>query len=586
MTHRSRLLTTQQLVPSLFGSVALVAVFLGACSSDEGNPGTEPDPMASATVPGMPTEMVDPPPVPTTGLTPDLCDGDGVFPGRTPLRRLTRTEYDNSVADLLGADVFVDGKPPSEGLVADTASGGFVNNADVVSTSLRHVQGFYDTANALADSASAKGKFTLPCAATGAACAEEYIRNFGRRAFRRPLAEEEVASYMARFNEGLTGGSFEEGLAWVVGRMLQSPHFLYRVELETAGAAPNSVKALNGYSIATRLSYFLWQTTPDENLLNSAASGALDTKEGVAAAVDQMIQSDRFAETLRSFHDQWLDVELVLGKSKVAGDTIEPKWDGDLKLDLVEEIERFTREVYTSGGSYTDLLTANWAFLTPRLAALYGAVHPNPAAAEEWAKVTVPNRHGMLTMAGFTAAHSSEIQSNPVKRGAWLRSQVLCGALPPPPPDFTPTEPVKVAGETTADAFRRHREDPACAGCHVLIDPLGMPFEHYDEFGRYRDMDNGVPVSAEGEFTETSAAGTKFQGAEAFATGLTKLPEAQACLVNNWFRYGMGRTEEAKGGDLCTINRQLKRFGASNQNLKDLIVGLATSDAFRFRLEQ
>jgi hypothetical protein len=530
-------------------------------------------------IPDPPVVIVDP--------TKEQCDGAGVFPGRTPLRRLALNEYDSSIADLLGVDVFVDGKAPSLGLVIDTSAGGFLNNADVTTTSDLHVENFYNTALALAESARVKGKFALPCAAMGAVCAEQFVRDFGLRAFRRPLSQDEVTSYTARFAAGSMGATFEEGLEWVVGRMLQSPHFLYRVELETSGAGPGVVKPLSGYSIATRLSYFLWQTTPDAMLLSAAADGTLDTKEGVAAMVEKMIQTDRFEATLRSFHDQWLDVRSVAEKSKEA--TIDPPWDSNLKLDLIEEIERFSREVYESGGSFTELMTANWSFLTPRLAAHYGAVHPNPAAAEEWARVEVPHRHGLLTMAGFTASHSSANQSNVAKRGAWLRNQLLCTEIGAPPVNPTNGEPIvappKVPGETTAERFKKHSSDPACFGCHTLIDPLGLPFEYYDEFGRYRDMDEGQPVSAPGEFTGTSAAGTPFEGPEAFATGFAKLPEAQSCIVSNWFRYGMGRTEAASGGDRCTMTRQLKRFSASGQNLKDLIVGLATSDAFRFRME-
>jgi hypothetical protein len=201
-------------------------------------------------------------------------------------------------------------------------------------------------------------------------------------------------------------------------------------------------------------------------------------------------------------------------------------------------------------------------------------------------RVEIPNRYGLLTMAGFTAAHSSEIQSSPVKRGAWVRSQLLCTALPPPPDDLgVITEPEAVEGQSTAEAFAIHRDQPACAGCHTLIDPVGVPFEFYDEMGRYRTTDRGVPVEAPGELTGTSAVGVALNGPQEFVTALAALPEAQACAVNQWFRYGMGRLEEPTAGDLCTVTDAMNRFNGSSHNLKDLIVGLATSDAFRFRVE-
>lgn len=502
-------------------------------------------------------------------------------PGRTPLRRLTAAEYNNTVRDILGdtSSPGNDFPPPAEG-------SGFSNDADAYQTQVVDVQAWLTAAEALAAKYRSAGKLTLPCAADAQACATTFINDTGKKLFRRPLTDAEVTSYLARFTAGSTGGTFEEGLEWVLERMLQSPHFLYRVELESVGKPAGTAVALDDYSIATRLSYFLLASTPDAELLAAADARQLSTAEGVAAQVTRLMKTDAFRSTLNFFHQQWAGWNEVTGASKAA--TITPEWNAALQDNLIHESELFVQSVFASGGTYQDLLTATHTFVNPTLAQFYGITYPDSGA--DFVRVdAVPHRAGLLTQASVLAGHARPDLSSAVKRGYMIRKSLLC-TVPPPPNGITIPPVVKKEGVTARAVFEQHRANEPCKSCHVLMDPLGLPLENFDEFGRYREMDQGQPVDATGGLTLVASKGGVVDPAEApvdgaadLGTQLASLPEAQKCLVQTWFRYAAGHQEEAL--DSCTLNALIERFASSGGKLDDLVVGLATSDGFRYRMD-
>lgn len=513
---------------------------------------------------------------------PSICETT-TAPGRTPLRRLTGPEYNATVRDLLG-----DTSAPANNFPPPEESVGFLNNADVYRTTDLHAEAWLTAAEQMAADYRAAGNLTLPCMADATPCATEFIRDMGKRAFRRPLTDDEVTSYLARFDAGMTDGSFEEGLEWVLERMLQSPHFLYRVETETEGQPAGTVVPLNNYSIATRLSYFLWSTMPDPELLAAADAGQLSTPEQVRLQAERMMGMPQFDATLHSFHAQVLGWDRVYGAPKIAATT--PAWDADLQVDMIEEAELFVKSIFDAGGTFSDLLTATHTFVTPRLAQFYGISYPGTGT--EFVRVdNVPHRHGLLTQPSILAGHAHPNQSSPVGRGELIRKHLLCTDPPPPPANLVIEIPAVTADTTTRQRFEAHRSDPGCANCHVLLDPLGMPFENYDEFGRWRDMDGGQPVDASGGLTAIPSLGNAADPAEVPVNGpaelgeqLAAVPEAHDCLLFNWFRYSMGRQEEAN--DTCTIATLREDFSASGQNLRELLLTIVTSDAFLYRQEQ
>ncbi len=519
-------------------------------------------------------------PIGGAGPTVEQCKATAL-PGRTPLRRLTGTEYNSTVRDLVG-----DVTAPANKFPPPEESTGFLNNADAYQTTELHVQAWFVAAETLAATYRKAGKLTLPCAADAQSCATTFIKDFGKKAFRRPLTDAEVTSYLARFTAGSTGGTFDEGLEWVVGRMLQSPNFLYRVELEDQGKPVGTVVPLNDYSVATRLSYFLTSTMPDTELMAAADAHQLSTPEGVATQTARLMGSATFAATLNGFHEQWADWDQVYGAAKTTVTT--PAWDASLQADMMHESELFVKSIFDNKGTLKDLLTASYTYVNPPLAKFYGLTYPGTGT--DFVRVdNVPHRFGILTSPSILAGHAHPDQSAPVKRGFMIRKRLLCTEPPPPPPGLVIKLPTVVPGSTTKERFLAHRTEPSCAGCHVLLDPLGLTLENYDEFGRWRDTDGGKPVDASGGLTSVASLGNEtdptkvpIAGPQELGEKIAALPEAQDCMVFSWFRYAMGHTEEQ--ADSCTVNALRTRFSSSQQNLNDLLVGIATSDGFRYRV--
>jgi hypothetical protein len=321
-------------------------------------------------------------------------------------------------------------------------------------------------------------------------------------------------------------------------------------------------------------------------LLAAADAHQLATVEGVAAQTSRMMASPAFEATISAFHQQWSEWDAVYGAEKTA--TTTPTWDSNLQADMIRESELFVKSIFDSHGSLGDLLTASHTFVNPSLAQFYGIAYPGTGT--DFVRVdNVPHRYGVLTNPSILAGHAHPNQSAPVKRGFMIRKHLLCVEPPPPPANFVIVVPEVTPGTTTKERFTLHRKD-GCATCHVYLDPLGLTLENYDELGRWRDMDGGKPVDATGGLTMVASVGAPMDPALAPVNGpqelgakLAALPEAQQCMVFNWFRYAMGHAEEM--ADTCTLTALLERFNGSQQNLNDLLVGIATSDGFRYRTD-
>jgi hypothetical protein len=247
------------------------------------------------------------------------------------------------------------------------------------------------------------------------------------------------------------------------------------------------------------------------------------------------------------------------------------------------------KSIFDNKGTFKDLLTATYSFVNPALAQFYGIAYPGTGT--DFVRVeNVPHRSGILTHPSILAGHAHPNQSAPVKRGYMIRKHLLCTDPPPPPPGLVINVPVPVAGQSTKERFIAHRTEASCNGCHVLLDPLGLTLENYDEFGRWRDMDGGKVVDASGGLTLVASLGgvadpalAPVNGPQELGAKLADVKEARECMVFSWFRYAMGHAEEK--ADTCTVNGLLARFDGSQQNLNDLLVGIATSDGFRYRVD-
>lgn len=495
--------------------------------------------------------------------------------GPAPLRRLTNVEYDNTVRDLLG-----DTSKPASSFPPDENLSGFAAGA-AVSPLLAEL--YMTAGESLAKQAVADLSKLLPCdpAAIGEAeCAQAFIVDFGKRAFRRPLTADEVQQYRALYDGERKLEPFAASLELVIASLLQSPEFLYRPEVGGTAAGAKRV-ALTPHQLASRLSYFLWQTLPDAELFARADDGSLLEPETLAAEARRMLGDPRAKDGVRSFFRQWLH----LGELPAAGKStsLYPSWNAKLASAMSQETQRFVEEVFWAGdGRLSTLLTADWTMGNAELASLYGAQAPSGTG---FVKLTLnpSQRAGLLTQAGLLSVLAGAEDSSPILRGIFVREGLLCQPLPSPPEGLDIMPPDPDPNLTTRQRFAQHTADPACRDCHELIDPVGFGFEHYDAIGKYRASENGLPVDASGELTETLDANGKFDGVPELAKRLSQSAEVHACMTKQWFRFALGRAET--DADACSLEHATKTFTEADGDLRELIVALVQTEAFRVRPE-
>ncbi len=552
----------------------------GANSGGSANPGVGVVPPGNPADPGMVAvppggSMTTPPPIRASSCT-------GVpLAGTAPLRRLTRDEYDRTLRDLVG-----DTSNPSRGFLGDEKVGRFDSNAAAPVSDLA-IEKYATAAESVAGNAAMRLAMQLPCAASGDdSCAQSFIVDFGRRVYRRPLTTEEVGRYRALFTMGRTGATFSDGLRLIVTAMLQSPHFLYHVELGEVMAG-TLVARLNSFEIAARLAYYLWGTTPDAALMKLAESGSLLTPEAIDKEARRMLAAAPASETVGRFHLQWLGVDHI-GEVQKDGKVF-GGWTAELQNAMRTEVARFGDWAIREGdGKMNTLFTAPVAFASGPLFSHYGLKDPGGTAGPDGSKRVAADpkqRRGILTTAAVMSVTGSPNQSNPVLRGQMVRSAVLCQELPSPPANVNTSLPAIDPKVTTRERFRQHRQDPTCAGCHQLLDPVGLAFENYDLVGRYRTMDGVNSIDATGEFLTGPAdlAGT-FNGAIELMEKLTSSQSVKECLATQWTQFALGRPLGAD--DACALSQASQAFNAAGGDLRELVVAVAKSDGFRYRKVQ
>jgi hypothetical protein len=509
----------------------------------------------------------------STTPTGEKLDCSKTHVASAPLRRLTREQYDNTIRDLLS----IEGHP-SLALAADEKLSAFYSNSISPVTRLS-VEQYRDGAEELAARA-VKERLDALVGCKGAeqtaACADKFIKDFGRRAFRRPLGAEEAARYRGLFDANQARG-FGEGIRVALQTFLQSPHFVYHLELAPAPAGVG-VTPLGGFEVASRLSYALWDTLPDAELLDAAAAGQLDSKDGLRAQAERLLESDRAKDALSSFHLQWLGLDGLLDTNKDAA--LFPQFNDSLKQGLRDETTSFADFVIRRGdGRLETLLSGSFTVASPEVLSLYGAT--SAPAADGTVQLDPAQRAGLLTQGAFLSAHSHANQTSPVHRGLSVRKNLLCTDLPDPPANVNNNPPVPDPTATTRQRFEQHREDPSCVGCHMLLDPIGVGFENYDAIGRYRSDENGLPIDANGELVSAGTSSGNFSGAVELAKKLATSAEVRSCVQKQWFRFSLGRFEGAE--DACSLASLAADFEASNFDVNQLLLSLVTSDAFRYR---
>lgn len=492
---------------------------------------------------------------------------------------MTRFEYNNTIRDLLG-----DTSEPANGFVAEEESLGFDNQAAALGVTQLLAEQYMRASEQIAARAVLHPERLMrgcdPAAQGAFACADLLIQGFGARAFRRPLEPSEVQRLTDLFGWGEAEYGFSSAVGLVLQAMLQSPHFLYRVELGMPDPTEGDVVRLTPNEIASRLSYLLWGSMPDDALFAAAEAGELDTPEQIEAQARRLLEDERAHQAVANFHTQWLGLGHIDTITK--DPVMYPAYTEDLRPLWRAETEAFLNHVVfeDEAGDVEALLTAPYSMMNAELAAFYGV--PGPASdAFERVELDPARRAGFLTHASLLSVLAKPDQSSPVHRGKFVRERLLCQILEPPPNDVEIVPPKVEPGVPTRERFRQHRDNPACAGCHQRMDPVGLGFEHYDGIGLWRDTDEGFPVDATGEVFQSRDADGPFDGALELARKLATSDEVRQCVVTQWFRFGYGRAEQ--DDDQCTLEQLNRAFAGGGYNIKALLVALTQTDAFRYR---
>jgi hypothetical protein len=498
-------------------------------------------------------------------------------PGPAPIRRLSRFEYNNTVRDLLG-----DASNAGDLLPPEQKGNGFGNDAATLTTPRVLVDSYRLVAHALSltatqDDAALSRLFTCDVSAMGEdACAGIFVADFGRRAFRRPLVQQETDALLGVYRIGRAGGTYAGGLAAVIEMALQSPQFLYRPEVGVPVPALK-VARLAGFEMASRLSYLFWGSMPSADLLSAAAAGKLDTKEQVFAQAKLMLDDPRARQVVRYFHDTLFGIDGIDGRPRDL--QIFTTYKPDLAVLFKQETEQFVEHVVWDGaGDFATLFTGTFTYLNGPLAEFYGVPGISGTAFQR-VDTDPARRAGVLTHASILTMTTPGSRNNPVVRGKFVYTQLLCGQVPDPPIGLVVREPDADPTLTTRERFLAHR-GPPCVGCHKKLDDVGFGLENFNGVGLWQDTENGKLIDASGNIPDGDAAGP-FVGTVDLGKKIAASHDARECFVGKWLNFAYARTE--KMGDACTRATLSSAFEGSGGNIRELLLALTQTDAFLYR---
>jgi hypothetical protein len=501
----------------------------------------------------------------------------------TRFPRLTHTQWENSVRDLLklpaplGASAMFTTDPPGST---------FGNDGNLLKVTPGLWGDYEKTAEDVGDKISKDAAALARIVPSGLPTdldgkAKAWITQFGKRAYRRPLAEAEVTELFNLFKQGPTltamTDPFAAGVNVVLQAVLQSPHFVYREEL--GETKEDGTSGLNNWEMASRLSYSLWNTMPDDLLFAEAEAGTLVTPEGIEKQVRRLLDDPRAEPTILDFHHRLLDFDHFDGLVK---DTTKfPAWTTDMSTIIKKEAELFVKDVtVTTNKGLNALLTAPYTFVNDKTAPLYGL---SGTFGSEMKRVDLDpaQRAGFLTQIGFLASNASPRETDPIHRGVFVNLKIICSDLPPPPMNVPPLPKDDTGVMTMRERITAHTGKNTCgAGCHgTMINPAGFAFENFDSTGKWRTMDNTKPVNAADVYPFEDGQ-QAYNGAVEFSKVLAARPQVHKCYTGNWLEYAYGRRKAEGDQKLVHDVAEVSLKGAST---KDLILKLVLSKSFSHR---
>ncbi|MCC6586446.1 MAG: DUF1588 domain-containing protein [Bryobacterales bacterium] len=507
---------------------------------------------------------------------------DGIAPGPALVKRLNRAEYAATIRDLFNIHINA-----GAGLPADGAGGeGFDNAAETLFISPIHAEKYLEAAKIALNYAfqepRSRQRFVVAEPGdklTAEQAARKVLAAFLPRAFRRPVKPEEIERYMRLFAAAAKRGeSYDDSLGYALQGVLVSPHFLFRIASRNPGEDP---RLLDNYEIASRLSYFLWGTMPDDRMLEMAAEGKFHDELRLREQVTQMLWDGRTAEFAEQFTEQWLNTRELGRDIKPDMKLFPAYYDAEIQSGIRYEPIIFFQRVMADNLPLTDFIDSNWTVMSNRLQQHYKVQlkeklrqQPRPVELLEGS-----HRGGLLSMAAVLAVSSYPGRTSPVLRGKWVLEAMLGTPPPPPPPNVPQLKEHEGASPTTLrERFMRHRADPACATCHDRIDPLGFGLENYDVLGRWRTEDNGKPIDATGVLPD----GTKFDGVDGMKQALmARKDQFVRNLTRKLLAYALGRGLTLE--DECTVDAIVEEVRRDKYMSHTLIQEIVTSIPFRYQ---
>ncbi|MFT3709845.1 MAG: DUF1592 domain-containing protein [Archangium sp.] len=504
-----------------------------------------------------------------------LTDAQAAEVSVSGLRRLTRVELDQSLRDNMG-----DSSRRAARLLAPEPTDPFDNDYRQQIASGALIDSIEALAVELSDAAlmdAQRRAALLPCTPTGpsdAACLRAFVQSFGRKMFRRPLADDEVERFMVLQPFAVEANDFDFGVKLVIRAMVQEPAFLYRVELGTPTTQTGVIR-LSSYELAARLSYFLVGTTPPEWLLDEAGSGGLDTKDGIASAARRLIATADAQDQVERFHALWLGYHRLPHPI-------------DLTTSMQRESDSLVdRVVFTANGDYFNLFTATDSFIDQRLATHYGIASFTGGAGFEWTSYGAVPRKGLLSHGSVLSQGVKFADSSPTQRGLFIRNRLLCQEIGPPPPGVNAdAAPVGTSSPCKKSRYQVHASG-GCANCHGQVDPIGFGMERFDREGRYRMTDDNLPqcpIDGQGTVIGAPAGDLSFNGPDGLADALIASGAFERCVVTQVFRFREGRREAAD--DIPGILARTEQFKGKDRNFQELLVDMVSDETFAFRREE
>ena len=512
-----------------------------------------------------------------TAPPPDIVPAPSTTPA-SPVRRLTAEELNRTLRDLFPLTVL-----PAVEFTEDRGND-FAQDTSRQVVSDLFVEQLRANINVVVTAVVADRAALLPRQPAGiddeAAVVDELLQSLLVRVFRRPVTNDERQRFVAFFvaRRADADSSFNAALQLTLQGVLQSPAFLYRLEIndDAVDVDEEDCVPVTSIEMASRLSYFLWGTMPDTALLQAGIDGELSTSAGVAAQTARLLADPKSKDAVLSFHRQWLDFDRILVSNKSPQRF--PQYNEFIRQAMRREADQFIAMLFEQDATLTSLLTSKQTRVLPALNSIYGT---NATTDDE--QVTLPaERSGVLTQAWFLGSRGHAVEGSPVLRGVFLLDRLICE--PPPAPDgsidTTPPQPEEGVALTNRDRYREHSSSPVCFSCHQAIDGVGFGLEAFDAVGAFRTVDNGQAVDASGTLDGTRIGGS-YTGAVELGQALAASNVVHDCVARQWFRFATGRREQAFDGD--DIDKAVGEFEAANTDIRVLLQSLVTTDAFRLR---